>query len=214
MHSSGLRGSDFRIQWHGAATTHAAFFAEHRATTRVGLFAPSGIDGLGAAHFALASVTAFYDRYRATGEPFFAYPDFFTFQRRSPVASFGSFDIWPDMDVEVAGPEHTLKAIFDRGIDVLLVPDEPVTEERRFERLAVERAHRNVRRCFAYGATGEVPGPDLVIECDAEPLRSYCAHVARSIGAPLPDWMAAVAPAGTLRQHYRELGIDDALRRL
>ena len=75
MHSSILRGSDFRITHQREEVSHARFFRDLSAIDRVGVFAPGGIDGLGACLLLLAHTTAFYDRYRATGDDFFAYPD-------------------------------------------------------------------------------------------------------------------------------------------
>ena len=65
MHSSFLRGSDFRITHRRQAVPHDRFFRDLSATDRVGVFAPGGIDGLGASLLLLAHTTAFYDRYRA-----------------------------------------------------------------------------------------------------------------------------------------------------
>ena len=86
MHSSILRGSDFRITQQREEVSHARFFRDLSTTDRVGVFAPEGIDGLGAYLLLLAHTTAFYDRYRAIGDDFFAYPDHYTFQRRQALA--------------------------------------------------------------------------------------------------------------------------------
>ncbi|MBM3459911.1 MAG: hypothetical protein FJX77_15425, partial [Armatimonadetes bacterium] len=81
MHSSGLRGTDFDLAFQGRSVAHAEFFRDWRSTDRVGLLTPDPTEGLGAATLVLACVTAFYDRYRERKEEFFAYPDYFTFQR-------------------------------------------------------------------------------------------------------------------------------------
>ena len=133
MHSSFLRGSDFRITHQREEVSHARFFRDLSATDRVGVFAPGGIDGLGACLLLLAHTTAFYDRYRATGDEFFAYPDHYTFQRRTPRASYSMLDVWPGhKDVPVADDVgETLDAILDRAINVLVVPG----RERRSRRV-------------------------------------------------------------------------------
>ena len=96
MHSTAVFAStDFDIVDRGQATTHARYFSGFARTERLGLFAPDGCEGAGATILVMACVTAFYDRYREEGGDFFAYPDFFSFQRRQPPASYAMFDIWP-----------------------------------------------------------------------------------------------------------------------
>ena len=86
MHSSKLRGSDFHLKTSGNRIDHRAFFADFAKTDRLGVFAPERYEAAGAATLIMAYVTAFYDCYRSEGADFFAYPDFFTFQRKgSPV---------------------------------------------------------------------------------------------------------------------------------
>ncbi|MDP7131889.1 MAG: hypothetical protein QF437_15435, partial [Planctomycetota bacterium] len=74
---------------------HSEFFAGFANTDRLGLFTPDRFEGAGAVTLVMAYVTAFYDRYRESGSEFFAYPDFFTFQREAPCADYCMFDIWP-----------------------------------------------------------------------------------------------------------------------
>ena len=163
MHSSFLRGSDFRITLQREEVPHDRFFRGLRATDRVGVFAPGGLDGLGASLLVLAHTTAFYDRYRESGSEFFAYPDYFTFQRRTPTASYSMLDVWPGHK-DVTVPEDasgTLDAILDRAINVLLVPaGPPGTTERTPVQMA--SARRNIRRCYAYSETGSAEHPTLV----------------------------------------------------
>ena len=115
MHSSGLRGSDFDLICDGSSISHNTFFADIANTDRLGVFSPDGSEGLGTALLVLAHVTAFYDRYRARGKDFFAYPDYFTFQRRSPCVAYGSLDVWPAHKNVTVGSGHgdTLATITD-----------------------------------------------------------------------------------------------------
>jgi hypothetical protein len=123
MHSSHLRGADFTMTIDGDDTSHADFFHDFAITRRLGVVCDTPLDGLGAATLLMAAVTAFYDGYRDMGGEFFAYPDFFTFQLQSPVASYSMFDIWPDhKNVDVEPEMHTgaltgslTDAITDRG---------------------------------------------------------------------------------------------------
>ena len=125
MHSSTLRGTDFDLLVDGARVTHAEFFAGFAATRRLGLISPAPLTGLGATALVMAHVTAFYDAYRARGDEFSAYPDFFTFQRAARVARYGMLDIWPERKDVAVGlePGDVVDAVTDRGVGILLVPD-------------------------------------------------------------------------------------------
>lgn len=215
MHSSILRGSDFQMSWMGLEVSHRGFFRDLGRNTRLGLLAPDGTGGVGAVTLAMAYVTAFYDGYRRQGGEFFAYPDFFTFQRRDRLVNYGYFDFWPDKDVRVPEDRNaTVAAIADRAINILLVPDNR-PNERRLELVQNERIRRTLQRCFVYSSQGVVPGADLVIRCAVEPFASYVGNVLRSVDAPVPDWLKrrdGDRPA--LEQSFRETTIDDALLRL
>lgn len=215
MHSSGLRGSDFHLSSRGREVSHRDFFRDHGRNTRVGLLAPDGTEGVGAVTMAMACVTAFYDGFREVGGEFFAYPDFFTFQRRDRVVDYGYFDFWPDKDVRVPDDRNgTMAAIADRAINVLLVPDSPPTE-RRSEPVQDERIRRTLTRCFVYSRDGDVADANLVIRCAVEPLGTYVANVLRSVDQAMPHWLEAQDDKRpVLVQSFRETTVDDALMRL
>ncbi len=220
MHSSSIRGTDFKIAWRGKAIQHVEFFSSVRDTDRVGIVIPHRLEGIGAITLILSYVTAFYDRYRERGSEFFAYPDFFTFQRESPCADYGMFDIWPyHKNVHVPpDAQQTVEAITGRGVTVLLVPDNDV-QEAAIAPVEHESARRNIKRCFAYSETGTTASSDLVIECQSHPLRDYALAVLDSV--PADDtvhelrgrWQERMA-ASTLSQSFRELELSDALRRI
>ncbi|MDA0839205.1 MAG: hypothetical protein O3B01_12025 [Planctomycetota bacterium] len=168
----------------------------------------------------MAYVTAFYDRYRESRTDFRAYPDFFTFQRADPVADYGMLDIWPshkNVLVSSAAGE-TAAAITDRGVNILLVPDGP-EKEIDFDALQIESARRNVNRCFAYSFEGKVDPSDMIIECDAEPLRNYALAVFDSVNSEEDSqpkrglWLSHVQ-SDSLTQSFREISLMEALERL
>lgn len=193
---------------------HRDFFRDHERNARVGLLAPVGTEGVGAVTLAMAYVTAFYDHYRHDGGEFFAYPDFFTFQRRERLAKYGSFDFWPDKDIRVPQDHNaTLAAIVDRAINILLVPDSRPAE-RGYDPVQVERAQRTLTRCFVYARDGDVADADLVIRCAGEPFLTYAATVIDSVTAQVPEWLAYPQVETALVQSFREVEIDDALTRL
>jgi len=220
MHSSSLRGTDFDIAWSGEAVSHAEFFSSVRDTDRLGIVIPHRLEAIGAITLIMAYVTAFYDRYRERRAEFFAYPDFFTFQRESPCADYAMFDIWPqhkNVHVETDA-QHTVEALADRGVTILLVPDGDAGETE-IAPVEMESARRNVGRCFAYSATGTTAAADLTVECESDLLRDYALAVVDSLPADdasqelRAQWQQRMA-VDRLRQTFRELPLDDALRRL
>ena len=161
MHSTAVFAStDFDIVDRGQAMSHARYFSGFARTERLGLFAPDGCEGAGATLLVMACVTAFYDRYREEGGDFFAYPDFFSFQRRQPPASYTMFDIWPGhKDVPVPeGANETAAAVTDRGVGILLLPDRP-PRNNEFHRVQMASLERNVKRCLLYSEEGQVGSP-------------------------------------------------------
>lgn len=219
MHSSSIRGTDFKIVWRGNAIQHVEFFSSVRDTDRVGVVIPHRLEGIGAITLIMSYVTAFYDRYRERGSEFYAYPDFFTFQNEAPCADYCMFDIWPyHKNVHVPrNAQQTAEAITGRGVTVLLVPD--IVREVTIAPVELESARRNVRRCFAYSEAGTTASSDLAIECQSHLLRDFALPVIDSL--PADDavqeqrrrWQEQMATA-TLHQTFRELDLNDALRRI
>lgn len=220
MHSSNLRGDDFKMTWRGEPVRHAEFFSSFRDTERVGILCPRRTEGIGAITLIISYVTAFYDRYRERGADFYAYPDFFTFQRETPCADYGMVDIWPyHKNVPVPrDAQQTAEAITDRGVNVLLVPDGK-EQEVEIGRIELESARRNIRRCFAYSESGEMDSFDLSLECDSDPLREYAMAVLDSLpsGNEISElralWSERFA-GGTVRQFFREMELGEALSRI
>ena len=216
MHSSFLRGSDFRITHQRDEVSHARYFRDLSATDRVGVFAPGGIDGLGACLLLLAHTTAFYDRYRATGDEFFAYPDHYTFQRRTPPACYGMLDVWPGhKDVPVAADAgQTLDAILDRAINVLLVPAGPAGTVE-FTAVQMASARRTIRRCYTYSATGSTGQPTLAVACGrTEPVewaRAVIDSVPPDDSAVGSHWLRVVAGGSIPEQSFSEVSLEQGL---
>lgn len=220
MHSSSLRGTDFRIEWRGREVTHASFFSQMKDTERVGILMSQQCEGLGAIGLIMAYATAFYDRYRERGVEFFAYPDFFTFQRCTPCADYGMCDIWPShKNVQVPDdPQRTAEAITDRGVTVLLVPDEKI-RETQIAPVERESARRNIRHCFAYSCSGIVSPADLVVECGNPLLRKWALAVLDSTPTedavqPLRRQWSDWEQSAPLRQSFREMELREALSRI
>ena len=220
MHSSSLRGTDFKIVWRGKTVQHAKFFSSVRDTDRVGVVIPHRFEGIGAITLIMSYVTAFYDRYRERGSEFFAYPDFFTFQRQAPCADYCMCDIWPNhKNVHVSqNAQQIAEAITERGMTVLLVPDNDVSEVA-IATVELESARRNVRRCFAYSETGTTESSDLAVECESHLLGDWALAVLDSVPADdavrelRGQWLERIA-SGRLSQSFRELDLSEALTRI
>jgi len=218
MHSSTLRGSDFSIQYHGQQTNHKTFFATHSKTDRLGIFAPNAYDGVGAITLLMAYVTAFYNCYRAKTDDFFAYPDFFSFQRKEPIANYSMCDIWPKhKNVHVSNnANETAAAITDRGINILLVPNHSPSQNT-FEPVQQEAIRRNIQRCFLYAPNGQVENPNLKITCSPQPFTDWAHAVFKSLPANtvppsfLDPWQNPPTKQH-LSQTFREIPIQEAIQ--
>jgi hypothetical protein len=220
MHSSVLRGSDFSITVDGTPISHESFFQSFNLADRLGIVTTHPLDGLGAATLIMSHVTAFYDRYRAAGDDFFAYPDFFSFQRQPPLARYGSFDIWPE-EKSLHLPEDTwdeLSTIASRAITILLVPNpSPLAIARPEEsrnRAILESLRRSVHTCYAYAPEGVLNGGDTVVQCTNASIKSWGSSVVESVAEENegygPRWEDAFG-AGTLTQTFKRITLDDAL---
>ena len=220
MHSSSLRGDDFEMAVGGRAVRHDEHFRRFTRTRRLGLVAPTRTDGAGAINLVMAYVTAFYDDYRAEGGEFFAYPDFFTFQRQSPPADYGMFDIGPYHKCVAVEPDaaQTLQAITDRGVNVLLVPDgAPVGNS--FGDVELASARRNIDRCYVYAFEGRVDDADVTIRCARSPFDQWVGQMFDTVkdDPSLPQRRRAwfdQCSADHLEQSFRRVSMSEALAHL
>lgn len=220
MHSSKLRGSDFDMQYQGQKTEHSTFFSTSTQTDRLGLFAPLAYDGVGALTLLMAYVTAFYDCYRAESDDFFAYPDFFSFQRSTPIANYSMCDIWPQHKNVHVSPQanETAAAITDRGVNMLLVPNYP-QQQNTFEPVQQEALRRNILRCFLYAPNGQLENPDLTITCASQPFTNWTHAVFNSLPKnTVPQNILNHWPNPPTKQHlsqsFREIPLEQAIQYL
>lgn len=226
-----MRATDFELTVEGQPREHAVEFCDFPVTGRLGLVAPEGIEGAGAVVLILAYVTAFYDRYRARSENFFAYPDFFAFQERSRVVDYGMFDIWPSHklvrvvpglhgDANETRHDAMLRAVTDRGVQILLVPDQNFSQ-KTYQTVALASAQRCIQTCYAFDPAGQVADADLVVRCRrGADLVEWAKHVFASVELDGPmrrradKWLADATGIEVLEQSYRRIDLDAALARL
>jgi hypothetical protein len=217
MHSSFLRGTHFDLTYKGRKLPHAEYFADFERTERVGVVSPDRFDAIGAGKLLLAYITAFYDRYRQQGAEFFAYPDFFTFQLSAPIANYSMFDVWPfHKNVLLSGTQNErAAAITDRAVNILLVPEDRAGEPS-IEPVGLESARRNIRRCYAYSASGAVSEPELTVTCDKPELGDWVRKVLGSVEPPESPhqrayWESSLTADGLPAQSFREIALEEAL---
>jgi hypothetical protein len=166
MHTAeALRAEDFEITIDGARGSIETVLAGFTDADRLGVIVPSEYAGSGASTLILAAVTGFYDHLRAGGTSFFAYPDYFTFHVGRHWGSHAKLDIFrPHKELVVAAePEQILRAVNDRGITRLLVP-QGAPLALRFEPDTLASATRRIRTALAYSPGGRVEDPDLTIK--------------------------------------------------
>ncbi|MEM9778169.1 MAG: hypothetical protein AAF902_26570 [Chloroflexota bacterium] len=223
MHSSDLRGKDFKIFDNGNLVEHADFFSNVTKATRVGIYAPTGTDGVGATALIMAYVTAFYDTYRAKGEGFFAYPSFYTFQHVRPLSSYTMLDIWPrhkDVWVE-SSPVDLLNAINDRAINILLLPEQEPTNPS-YEKAQLETALQTIHKCYLYSADGVVTSPTLKVTVNAREVVEWTGLIFNDHDDnPIEQnhkqkqaWLTQYSHAKYLTQSFRQISVEEALARL
>jgi hypothetical protein len=185
VHSSQELTSDmFAFTVAGQPADFSAVFPDFGERDRLGIVSRSPGGALGANALILATITAFYDRERAKGTPFFRYPDYYLFHTAASVGPYGMLDIWPDhKEITVpSGEPEMLRAINDRAITHLLIEDaEPGTPT--FERATL--ASVGIRAALAYAPNGQVRAADVAVIGNTVSA-GYVAAVLDAL-APLPD---------------------------
>jgi hypothetical protein len=172
MHTSAqLRSEHFEISVGGRPGTIDALFPGFDERDRLGIVIDRDWGAAGASIVILAAVTGFYDRLRAGGRPFIAYPDYFAFHVGRARGSLRKLDVFPSHKevVVAADPEQILRAVNDRGVTRLLVPDgsTPVAEPRprgpepSLERFTRGSAERRIRTALAYSPSGRTAPADV-----------------------------------------------------
>jgi hypothetical protein len=184
MHTSReLRSTDFRITVAGRPAAFEAVFPGFTDLDRLGVVIGADYGAAGASTVILAAVTAFYDRLRERGGAFFAYPDFFAFHVGHRRGILRKLDVFPDHKEVVvpADPEQILRAVNDRGVTGLLVPEtgdiEADTEpegDPGVEPATRASAERRIRASLSYSPTGRVRAPDVLVRGSAR-TESYVA---------------------------------------
>jgi len=182
---------------------------------RVGVVMADPADGVGAANFLLACVTAFYDRLREQRDEFFEYPDYYTFQASPDPLDYLEFDVWPDhKNVSVPrDPTGVLRAVNDRAVTVLLVPGDPAGSPD-VEDVALASAQRRIDACYRYAPDGDLDDADVSIAIPRETVADWYHETLDMV----EDGSASFALPGPdeqfVTQGFTAIDLDEALTRL
>jgi hypothetical protein len=240
MHSSTeLNSRSFEVRVGDAPASIDDLLPGFDERDRLGVVVRQPLGAVGASTLLLAAVTAFYDIQRAKSKEFFIYPDNFTFHVGRRHGDHSMLEVWPGHKEVVVtdDAEELLRAINDRAVTRLLVPDGEPTKVR-FDRETLASAENRIVSAFVYSPAGRVAGADVTIAGN-EVSESYVKAVldpddlVRMIGDAADTYAQAVASrgdevpkdvrarlgaqrAGLLEdgrpvETFRRLGLDDAL---
>jgi hypothetical protein len=216
VHSSEeLTSASFTVQLDGHQVTIPELFGGFDARDRLGVVVHQPGGAVGASVLILATITAFYDLQRARGDDFFVYPDYYVFHVGQQHGNHAMLDIWPGhKEVVVANePEAVLRAINDRAITHLLVPDGQPGNPK-FGRATL--ASGCLRSALAYAPHGRAEDADVTAagnsftESYVSAVIDKSAQIDGENKARLLDGRAQVMETGRPVEHYRRVTLDTA----
>jgi hypothetical protein len=211
VHTTVLRSDEFDLTVQERPATIADVFPEFDEHDRLGIVLGADNAAAGAAALILATVTAFYDRLRAQTDDFFTYPDYFAFHVGRPHGSLRKLDVFPSHKEVVvpAEAEEILRAINDRGVTRLLVPDAPSGGRAPGPQLSSETrasAERRIRSVLAYSPTGRARDADVAVTGSPR-SESFVSAMLEQAAAPAIQRRRSEHP----RESFRRIDIDQAL---
>lgn len=216
MHTIHALSSDlFEYRRDGQSVERRAVMPDTDIDDRLGVVMAGPTDGLGAGHFVLSCIIAYYDRVGDLDSGLCAYPDYYTFQATGEPADYIELDIWPDhKNVRVpAEPEAALRAINDRAVDVLLVPEGP-QHDVEFDGATRRSAQRGIDACYRYAPDGDLDDADFSIRLPREPAERWYRETVETTAAPEARFEPALADEATITQQYQRVDLETALSAL
>lgn len=212
-----LDSTSFEYRVNGDVVPRETVMPHVTSDDRVGVVMRTGVEGLGAGNFVLSCVTAFYDYLRETREEdFFEYPDYYTFQTTGNPADYRMLDIYPDYkNVSInRTAEHLLRAINDRAITTLLVPN-ATPNLSDLDDVTLQSAHRRIDHCYVYAPDGRPSNADFSIRQPRQPANEWFETTVESLN---DDSEVSVPSFGTdddwIVQQFRQVSVKQALERL
>jgi hypothetical protein len=223
MHTTtDLSSSSFSIRVDGTPGDVESVFAGFSVRDRLGVVVREPCGAVGASTLILAAITAYYDVWKARAADFFIYPDYFLFHVGRLLGDHGQLDIWPSHKEVVVedDAEQLLRAINDRGVTRLLVPDRDSPNGASgsdLERESLASAHDRIVTALAYDAAGRVDGADVRIAGNGvteDYVQAVIERSATMLEFDRPALEAArrgLAEEGSPVESYRRIGLEDAL---
>ena len=212
-----LESASFEYRIDGDVVSRETVMPSVTSEDRLGVVMGTGGEGLGAGSFILSCITAFYDHLRETHkEDFFEYPDYYTFQTSANLADYRMLDIYPDhknVSVEPTA-EQLLRAINDRAITTLLVPDISPTSQD-VANITLQSAHRRIDHCYTYAPDGCPSNVDFSVRHPRQPAHDWFKTTAESLHGDSTTCVPSFGPDDDwILQQFREISIEQALERL
>lgn len=167
MHTSQELTSDqFEITIEGHPAQLGDILPEFGEQSRLGIIVRDDFGAVGASSLITATVTAFYDIQRDLNpEGFFRYADYYLFHTGRVHGAHPMLDVFPDhKEVVVADdPERILRAVNDRGVTHLLVPEGP-SHRPEWHPETLNGAMQRIKSALLYSPSGRVDEADVVIK--------------------------------------------------
>ena len=212
-----LDSTSFEYRVDGNEVSRETVMPHITSDDRVGVVMGTGVEGLGAGTFVLSCVTAFYDYLNETREEdFFEYPDYYTFQTTSEPADYRMLDIYPDHKNVTVEPtiEHLLRAINDRAITILLVPDgEPTSPD--VDEITLQSAQRRIDYCYAYAPDGRPSDAEFSIRQPRQPTDDWFETTIESLDGETEVCVPSFGSGDdSIVQQFRRVSVEQALERL
>jgi hypothetical protein len=184
---------------------------------RLGIVIRDAGGAVGASALILAAITAFYDEQRRRSRDFFVYPDYFCFHVGARFGDHGMLDIWPGhKEVVVADDaEEILRAVNDRGITRLLVP-EGTPGEPELERQTLASAVGRIVTALVYSPSGRVAEGDVTVAGTGVTERYVAAVLEQSAFGPgrlaeIEAGRSGLLDGGRPVETYRRISVEHAL---
>lgn len=210
MHCAILKDSDFEIKINGEEESAESFCQPFDKNRRLGIVTNSEFDAFGATNLILTFVNAFYQLYKASGEDYYAYPDFYTFQKNKTIIDYDMLDIYPAYKNVAVDDSNILQVICDQAINILVVP-KSLRNGIDFNRIALESAERNIERSFLYDPSGDIGSDEISIVGKHPDIFRWIKDICTKSQGGVDVWKRIESYQPHLEQSFREIDLNEAL---
>lgn len=209
-----LATSSFDYRVSGKPVSRSEVMPDITLDTRVGIVMGTPTEGIDAGNFVLSCVTAFYDHLRSVSDGFFEYPDYYTFQCTSEPADYRMLDIYPGHKNVPVDPdiEELARAIVDRAIDVLLVPN-TTSDSSIIADITRRSLERRIDGCYQYAGRQQLAESDFSIGLPRHLVEDWYDTTIGSVddSAATTRQTALSTDCEQITQHFRQISLEKAL---